>query len=98
MGAKTNEYVALQKQHESILKNLKATREQRVKNAEARRKSWVDMIKALEEKEFREKEGTELALMQKAITKEKNRLSEYHQYSPDVVDRPILNHETVGEE
>lgn len=97
MGAKANEYVKLQQQHESILKNLKATRDQRIKNVEARRKSWVDIIKALEDKEFREKEGAELALMQKAITKEAKRLSEYHQYSLDLVDKPILNHETVDD-
>lgn len=98
LGAKASEYVNLQKQHESILKNMKATRDQRVKNAEGRRKSWVDIIKALEEKEFRDNEGAELALMQKAINKERDRLSEYHQYSVDVVDKPILTYETVGED
>lgn len=97
MNSKTAEYLSLQKQHESILKNLKATRDQRIKNAETRRQTWVDVIKQLEEKEFRDKEGAELAIMQKAIQKEAQRLGEYHQYSNDVVDKPILSWETINE-
>lgn len=97
-GAKSKEYLEFQKQHGAILKDLKATREQRIKNVEARRKSWIDIIKDLETKDFKEKEGAELALMKKAIEKESRRLAEYHQYSPDLVDRPILSAETIGED
>lgn len=96
-GAKSSEYLNLQKQHESILKNLKGTRDQRIQNAEGRKKKWLDIIQSLEEKEYKENEGKYLALMKKATEKERMRLSEIHDYGMGTVDKPILTADTVDE-
>jgi hypothetical protein len=94
-GAKSSEYLNMQKQHESILKNLKGTRDQRIQNAESRKKKWLDIIQSLEEKEYKDNEGKYLALMKKATEKEMRRLSEIHDYGMGTVDKPILTADTV---
>jgi hypothetical protein len=90
----------LHKRSGAILKDLKGTRDQRLKNVEERNKTLVDVIKNLEERDYREKEGRYINLMKEATKKERLRLSKVHDYGasinkPGIVDRPILNSETV---
>jgi hypothetical protein len=71
-----------------------------LKNVEERNKTLVDVIKNLEERDYREKEGRYINLMKEATKKERLRLSKVHDYGasinkPGIVDRPILNSETV---
>lgn len=91
----------LHKRSEAILKNLKGTRDQRLKNVEERNKTLVDVIKNLEERDYKEKEGRYINLMKEATKKERLRLSKMHDYGasinkPGIIDRPILNSETVS--
>lgn len=102
-GSQHMELRELHKRSEAVLKNLKATRDQRLKNVEDRRKTLLDVIKDLEEKEYREKEARYINLMKEATKKERAKLSQLHDYGALVgksgpIDRPILNSETSDEE
>lgn len=92
---KTREYTDLCRQHSSYLEGLKATRQQRIKNIESNKKTFQDLLKAVEDEEFREKEGYEMMLYKESLRKEKEKLSLPHQYVDGQIDLPILNHETV---
>jgi len=92
---KTMEYKTLLEKYEAIMKSLKATRDQRIKNIESSTKSFVGFLKALEDNEVREQEGRQMELLKLAIDKERGRLSSYHEYDDKSIDRPLLNAESV---
>jgi hypothetical protein len=91
----TNEYTKLLNEQQKISKDLKATREQRIKRIEDGKSSWVGLIRMLEDEDVREKEGREMEILKIATEKAKSQLSQYHTYKDNVVDRPFLNSETV---
>lgn len=91
----TNEYTKLLAEYQKISKDLKATREQRIKRIEDGKSSWVGLIRMLEEEDIREKEGREMAILSLATDKARQKLYEYHQYADDKLDSPILNDESV---
>ena len=91
----TNEYTKLFNEQQKISKDLKATREQRIKRIEDGKSSWIGLIRMLEDEELREKQGREMEIMAMAVEKNKKLLSEYHQYADDSVDMPLLTPETV---
>jgi hypothetical protein len=91
----TNEYTKLLNEQQKISKDLKATREQRIKRIEDGKSSWVGLIRMLEDEEMREKEGKEMEILKIATEKAKNQLSQYHTYQDNIVDRPFLTPETV---
>ena len=91
----TNEYTKLLNEQQKISKDLKATREQRIKRIEDGKSSWVGLIRMLEDEEIREKEGREMAILAKATDKFKANFCEYHQYQDGKIDRPFLNSESV---
>jgi len=91
----TNEYTKLLNEQQKISKDLKATREQRIKRIEDGKSSWIGLIRMLEDEEIREKQGREMEIMAMAVEKNKQILSEYHQYADDGVDMPLLTPETV---
>jgi hypothetical protein len=91
----TNEYTKLLNEQQKISKDLKATREQRIKRIEDGKSSWVGLIRMLEDENIREKEGKEMAIMEMAVNKYREKLSEYHSYADQTLDRPILTPETV---
>ena len=93
--SKTTEYTKLQERHDSLMKNLKATRDQRVKEIESGKVSFLGLIKSLQEKEIQDKEGRQLELMKLASKKEYRKLGALHNYQNGEVDRPILSAETV---
>lgn len=88
-------YTDLTKQSQSLMDDLKGTRNQRVKNIEHNQKSIIDYIKELEQDEYRQSQGQELELMKLASSKEFDRLAGYHQYMNEEYDRPLLTPETV---
>lgn len=94
----TNEYTKLLNEQQKISKDLKATREQRIKRIEDGKSSWVGLIRMLEDEEIREKKGREMEIMAMAVEKNKELLSEYHTYQDDGVDMPLLTPETVIKE
>jgi hypothetical protein len=93
----TNEYTKLLNEQQKISKDLKATREQRIKRIEDGKSSWVGLIRMLEDEEIREKEGKEMAIMTMAVNNYKNKLSEYHSYADQTLDSPLLTPEVVLE-
>jgi hypothetical protein len=91
----TNEYTKLLGEQQKISKDLKATREQRIKRIEDGKSSWVGLIRMLEDEDVREKEGREMELIKMATQKAKDQLMTYHQYQDDKLDSPFLTPESV---
>lgn len=91
----TNEYTKLLNEQQKISKDLKATREQRIKRIEDGKSSWIGLIRMLEDEQIREKEGRELEILSMATEKFKTKLSDYHSYADGSLDSPILTAETV---
>lgn len=88
---RTNEYTRLQEKHANLMKDLKGTRDQRIKQIESGGKlSFIGLIKALTNKDFQEQEGRQLELFKMAAEKEKQKLTDYHTYLDGEVDKPIL--------
>ncbi len=91
----TNEYTKLLNEQQKISKDLKATREQRIKRIEDGKSSWVGLIRMLEDEAIREKEGREMEILSMAANKSKNKLEEYHSYQDGIVDFPLLSPELM---
>ncbi len=89
----TNEYTKLLNEQQKISKDLKATREQRIKRIEDGKSSWVGLIRMLEDEEIREKEGREMEILSLAASNAKNQLQQYHTYQDSTVDVPLLTPE-----
>jgi len=86
----TNEYTKLLNEQQKISKDLKATREQRIKRIEDGKSSWTGLIRMLEDETTREKEGREMEILKMASKKFKSDLQDLHTYQDDAVDRPFL--------
>lgn len=95
MANYTNEYTKLLAEHQKIGKDLKATREQRIKRIEDGKSSWTGLIRMLEESDIREKQGREMEILKLASDKAQSSLMDYHQYADGTVDRPFLTPESV---
>lgn len=93
----TNEYTKLLNEQQKISKDLKATREQRIKRIEDGKSSWIGLIRMLEDEQIREKEGKEMEILSMASSRTHKQLSEYHNYADNTVDSPLLTPETVLE-
>jgi hypothetical protein len=91
----TNEYTKLLNEQQKISKDLKATREQRIKRIEDGKSSWVGLIRMLEDEELREKEGRQMEIMALAVAQSKNILGSYHEYADLTVDSPLLTPEII---
>ena len=91
----TNEYTKLLNEQQKISKDLKATREQRIKRIEDGKSSWVGLIRMLEDEDIREKEAREIESINIATKKAQKKLFEYHQFADQSVDRPFLTPESV---
>ena len=94
----TNEYTKLLNEQQKISKDLKATREQRIKRIEDGKSSWVGLIRMLEDEELREKEGKELAILSMATDKARNHLEQYHSFADNTLDKPFLIPENIEKE
>jgi hypothetical protein len=80
----------------AMLKDMKATREQRIKRLEDSRESfpaWVSNL--MQNPDLMIKYGREMEKMRLATQKEKKRLSQFHKYEDGQVDQPFLNCDTV---
>lgn len=91
----TNEYTKLLSEQQKISKDLKATREQRIKRIEDGKSSWVGLIRMLDDEMIREKEGKEMLILQMAVDKNKENLYALHQYEDGMIDQPFLTPESV---
>lgn len=86
----TNEYTKLLGEQQKISKDLKATREQRIKRIEDGKSSWVGLIRMLEDEELREKQGKEMEILKMATAKVHEDFKELHTYQDGSVDKPFL--------
>lgn len=91
----TNEYTKLLNEQQKISKDLKATREQRIKRIEDGKSSWIGLIRMLEDEQIREKEGREMEILALSTAKTKQKLSDYHNYADSTVDSPLLTPESI---
>lgn len=92
----SREYRELQKQKNDIFKSLKATREQRIKQIENSKESFMDWVKIMIDNPAVRKEcGLYIEKMRVATEAEYKRLSEFHEFADGEIDRPILNSDTV---
>jgi len=91
----TNEYTKLLSEQQKISKDLKATREQRIKRIEDGKSSWTGLIRMLEDEIIREKEGREMEILSIATENNKKKLEEYHNYEDNTIDRPFLTPESI---
>jgi hypothetical protein len=79
----------------SMLKELKATRDQRVKVFENSRQSFLGYLRALGEEDFRLQEGRDAELMRKATEKQAEEMARPQAFPDGVIDQPLLTPETV---
>ena len=91
----TNEYTKLLNEQQKISKDLKATREQRIKRIEDGKSSWTGLIRMLEDEQIREKEGREMEILSLATKKVMDKLSDYHSFQDSTLDKPFLTPDTV---
>ena len=92
----SREFKDFQTKKASMYKDLKATREQRIEKLESNKQTLSSLVnKILRNPEFYEQEGKALEKMRLAMEKEKERLSDYHEYADGTVDQPFLTPETV---
>tara|TARA_R100001015_G_C4623612_1_gene181479 strand:- start:185 stop:970 length:786 start_codon:yes stop_codon:yes gene_type:complete len=90
------DYRELQAKKSSMLKEMKGTREQRIKRLEDSKLSftaWVGTI--MQDPEIMKKYGIEMEKMKLAMENEKARLSVYHKYEDGTIDQPFLTPDTV---
>lgn len=101
IGSKTSyisEHEKLLTKKERYLKDLKATREQRKRQADDAKTNFSMWLRELEKIDVREKEGFDMEVQAIAAAKARKELAEYHEYRDGMVDRPLLNADTISEE
>lgn len=92
-GARHDAYVM---RRSALLKDMKSTREQRIRVVEGSRQSFVGLIKRLmADDEFRVQAGYEAGSMAVAARKERERLAAPHKFGDGAWDQPILTPDTV---
>lgn len=91
----TTEYTKLLSEQKNINRDLKVTRDQRIKRLEDSKTSFSGWLKALEDEKYRERVGYESEIMRIAANKSQDELGEYYTYADNKLDRPLLTPETV---
>jgi hypothetical protein len=90
------DYRELQSKKASMLREMKGTREQRIKRLEDSKQSFISWIASLmQDPETMKRYGIEMEKMRMAMKKEEDRLSAFHKYEDGGVDQPFLTPETV---
>lgn len=89
--ASTTEFNDLHKEHSSLMKLLKGTREQRMKNSIDVTTTFFDFVKSLLNKDKQEKEARQVELFKVAAEKEYEKLTSPHTYLNGEADLPILS-------
>ena len=91
----TADHTKLFQQLQNAEKNLKTTRDQRLKKIDDAKTSWTGFIRSLEDEEQRRKVGTNAEMFRVAADRATEKLGEYHTYVDGQVDKPLFNAETV---
>lgn len=95
IAAFTSEHTKLLKEVQGIRKDLKATRQERIKKIEDGKITWAGLVRQVEEDDERERIGIEAEILSKASDKAHNKLYEYHTFADGVVDIPLLTPEAM---
>jgi hypothetical protein len=98
IGAYTKEHTDLSKKLQEVGKDLKATRDQRIKRIDDARSTFTGLIRLLEDEDTKRQMGRDMEIRRIAKDQSVERLSEYHQYVDGMIDQPLLNSDTVKEE
>ena len=96
-SATYKQYLEIEKQQESLLRQLKMTRDQRINKIDDIKVSWIDTIKKLNEEESRNTIGHVMEVGKKVYKKELERLSESHTFTNGTVDQPVLSADTYAD-
>jgi len=92
------DYRELQSKKGSMLREMKGTREQRIKRLEDSKQSFTSWVASLiQNPEMIKKYGIEMEKMRLAMKNEQKRLSEFHKYEDGQVDQPFLTPDTIRE-
>lgn len=90
------DYRDLQTKKSSMLKEMKGTREQRIKRLEDSKQTFTGWLAHLmQNPTITQQYGAEMEKMRLAMEKEKEQLSAFHKYEDGQVDQPFLTPETV---
>lgn len=89
-------YRELQAKKSAMLREMKGTREQRIKRLEDSKQSFTSWVGSLiQDPELAKSYGIQMEKMKLAMKKEEERLATYHQYEDGTIDQPLLTPETV---
>ena len=95
----SRDYKDLQTRKATLLKDLKGTREQRIKAIEDSKETFAALIaKLTTDINFRDSVGIEMEKMRLAAEKERGRLSSQITYEDNNTDRPLLNSDSIFQE
>jgi hypothetical protein len=90
------DYRELQSKKASMLREMKGTREQRIKRLEDSKQSFVSWVAHLmQNPEVIKQYGLEMEKMKMAMEKECERLSAFHKYEDGQIDQPFLTPDTI---
>lgn len=90
------EYAKLEEKHQSIIKDLKATRDQRLSRIESGKDTFLGLLRKLSNEDERKRESRQMELMRLAGEREASRLASPTTYADGAVDLPILSADTIG--
>jgi hypothetical protein len=84
----------------SLLKEMKGTREARIKHLESNKNNFLSVIRRIvEDKPFRTRLGIDMEKHRVATQIEYRRLSDYYEFEDGTVDQPLLTPDNIiGEE
>ena len=95
----SREYKDLQTKKSAMYRDLKATREQRIAKLEDNKETFSGLVqKLVRDPDFVEEQNLYMEKMRLAVAKERERLSDYHEYEDGTVDQPFLTPETILDE
>jgi len=95
-SSRSGEFLKLEEKHQGLLKDLKATRDQRVSRIESSKESFLSIIRKLHNDDEKDMAGRHMELMKKVSKREMERLSKAHEYIDGIEDLPFLNAETIN--
>lgn len=90
-----DKYKTYSDKQDRMLQQLKGTRDQRMKHNEDNDKSFVSLLRWLQEEDNRLKAGKEMAMFKEAAVQERIRMAQPHKYIDGTIDRPLLSAETI---
>lgn len=93
----TAEHAKFLEKAANIAKGLKAVRSERIQRVEDGKTTFAGHLRLLNDEKLRRGIGGEIEIMRHAKEVAKQKLSEYHTYVDDQIDRPLLTPEIVLE-